>query len=135
MKALLVTHGIPVPEAPPQSLTSDETSQEGEDVFEFSISSGASDSSKSAPQQARINVKRQSRRKGVSHTEVEATSRQKQVPNCTLFFLNDIEWPSDSAVSRSAIGPQSSDTSPHSSGELIVCKSDATAIGMDFILS
>ena len=83
VKALLVTSGIPIPPAPPESLTSDETTQERDDAFEFSISSGASDSSKGTPQQARINVRRQARRKGVAPANWSA-QEENQVPNCSL---------------------------------------------------
>ncbi|KAF1974469.1 hypothetical protein BU23DRAFT_461515 [Bimuria novae-zelandiae CBS 107.79] len=114
MKKLLATNGISVPLEQPQGVGDagvDFSDQSSEELFEFNISKTTKH------QQERIQVRRQSKRRGKGEAGT-ATASMKH------FFLS--QYP---------IVQETSDASLFNPTETIVSQSDPTAIGMDFILA
>ena len=79
MKGLLIMNGIPIPSPPPRNTNDDQAPQDTEDVFEFSISTLSTVSSKASQQQERINVVRQTRRKKSGHAESTAHRKDQDL--------------------------------------------------------
>lgn len=93
MKNLLVINGIPVPSPPPQSTNDDPAPQDTEDVFEFSISTVSTVSSKTSQEQERINVVRQTRRKksgyagSTAHHEDQSLGVYMRIPIAFISYI------------------------------------------------